>query len=363
MNEKRHRVLMISVNDTQSPRTGGEYVYKVIKDELLRRNYTLHEISVPIILKCLLKRKSSTQKEKIYRILLHLECIIYSFFKRYSNCGIIITSAHPAFPVFGHLVYHQPKSGIKVEVIKRYIEPYWRIGWIIVEKGKLSPLWYLASRSHVLHLSNSYFTKRLVKELYGIDSFVLYPPVNVQPLLRADLDERRKHGIIVAKPEVLSGITLLPKIAQRLPKNIPFMIIGRADEEGLRIIHHLRKSGFNINYLGYVSEQEKVKIFHTYSHYLHLGFNETFGITVVEAMASGCIPIAPKSGGIPEYLPEKLLFTTPAEAAEKILDKIGIDDIKLKINLRDVAIKFDEKRFRHNFMRYFKALENFLTKR
>ena len=50
---RKRPVTMISVNNTVHPKTGGHYVYKVMKDELLKRKYSLREISVPIILKAL----------------------------------------------------------------------------------------------------------------------------------------------------------------------------------------------------------------------------------------------------------------------------------------------------------------------
>jgi hypothetical protein len=66
-------------------------------------------------------------------------------------------------------------------------------------------------------------------------------------------------------------------------------------------------------------------------------------------MASGCIPIAPRSGAIPEYLPENLLYSDFDDAAEKLETKLGIDDLKLKIDLRRTAEKFDEHNFREKF--------------
>ena len=52
------KIIMISVNDIFTQRTGGEYVYKVIKDELVKQRYNIYEISVPILLKRILKQKN-----------------------------------------------------------------------------------------------------------------------------------------------------------------------------------------------------------------------------------------------------------------------------------------------------------------
>jgi len=82
---------------------------------------------------------------------------------------------------------------------------------------------------------------------------------------------------------------------------------------------------------------------------------------VVEAMAAGCIPIAPKSGAIPEYLHESLLYSNPVEAADKILAMTGMDNLDLKLNLRNTAINFSEEHFRTKFADYFKTLVNSLN--
>jgi glycosyltransferase involved in cell wall biosynthesis len=343
------------------PKTGGEYVYKVMKEELLKQGYSVFEVSIPILLESLIQKNKLQKKEDFYRLLLHIRCIPESFMKRYFGCNIVITSSHPAFPVFGHLVYHQPKTGTSHRIGREYLSFYRKIGWIIVENDKMSPLWLLAKRSHIIHLSNSYFTKSLIKKLYGLDSIVLYPPVPIKTGAGANFRKNRSFGVIVAKPEALSGITYLPKIVEETKERVMFVVFGEADSVGLQVIRALRRKGVNINYLGYISEQEKLKLFHTFSHYLHLGFNETFGISVVEAMAAGCIPIAPKSGGIPEYLPQDLLYSSPSEAADKIKAKIGMNDAELKLQLREIASQFREEKFRIKFIAYVKALEELIA--
>ena len=358
----RREIVMISVNNTLTPRTGGEYVYKVMKEELLKQRYILHEISVPLLLEHLIKpRSQQTRREDLYRLLLHFRCVFESLLKRCQSRYLVVTSSHPAFPVFGHLVYHQPKSGTGYNIGIEYLSLYRKLGWIIVENEKLSPVWCLAKRSHILHLSNSFFTNRLIKKLYGLDSFVLYPPAPISPMLDLDLLDQRIFGAIVARPNVPSGVTLLPKIVERLPKTLRLVVIGNADPTGLKVIQALRRKGFNIDYLGYVSEQDKLKLFNSFSHYLHLGLNESFGITVIEAMAAGCIPIAPKSGAIPEYLPQDLFYSSSNEAAEKIIAKVGLEDDNLKTRLRNIARQFREEKFRIKFLAYIQMLEDLMS--
>lgn len=361
---KSHReVVMISVNNTLTPRTGGEYVYKVMKEELLKQKYTVHEVSVPFLLKHLMKQSDQqTRRENLYRLLLHFRCVFESILKRCQSRYLVLTSSSPAFPVFGHLVYHQPKTGMCYDVGRGYLSLYEKLGLMVHENEKLSPIWYLAKKSHILHLSNSLFTKSLIKNLYGLESFVLYPPVPISLSLNFSLQNQKVPAVIIARPKAISGITLLPKIVEGLTKTVKFVVIGEADSIGLKVIQTLRKKGVNIDYLGYVSGYFKLKLFNTFSHYLHLGFNESFGITVVEAMAARCIPIAPKSGAISEYLPQDLLYSSSNEAAEKIDARIGLEDSDLKMRLKNIARGFREEKFRIKFAAYIRTVEISMSK-
>ena len=352
------KVTIISVNNTIEPKTGGEYVYSVIKNALIKAGYLVHEISVPIILMRFVKSKERNFYESIMRVMIHMECLLKSLWERCNNHALVITSSSPLFPVMGHLVYHQPKTGMQIKKLKPYMSFYEKIGFSILEKEWLSPFWHFSKKTHIIHLSNSFFTKRLIKEIYGLDSEVLYPPVPIEPLQH--IPKRRDLGVIVGKPKVLSGIIFLPKIVTKLPKETPFIVIGEADFVGLRVIRRLGRLGFNIKYLGYVSESIKLKLFKRFSHYLHLGLNETFGVMVIEAMANGCIPIAPKSGGIPEYLPRELLYSSYKEAAEKMASTMRVKDYELVLRLRKIAENFKEEKFESKIISYVHALEQIL---
>jgi len=84
--------------------------------------------------------------------------------------------------------------------------------------------------------------------------------------------------------------------------------------------------------------------------YLHTGENEPFGITIVEAMASGCIPIVHNSGGPKEIVPEDLRYTTVEEAAVKIENAVLGWSAKKSNQMADIAKKFDEKEFSKGFL-------------
>jgi glycosyltransferase involved in cell wall biosynthesis len=230
------------------------------------------------------------------------------------------------------------------------------IGYRIPENKVLSASWFFAKKLMKLHLSNSKFTKELVKGQYEIDSTVLYPPVPIQKYFRVTANEGRKPWVLVTKPEATTGISLLPEIVRNVSRKIKFVIIGDPDYSGILAMERLKSMGANFEHLGFVEEKQKIEMFQKCSVYLNLAVNETFGISVVEALAAGCVPIAHNSGAIPEFLPEEFRYSDPKMAAEKVMVNIACENTTRK-KMRTIAARFDEQCFRKKFMYFVKQLE------
>ena len=224
---------------------------------------------------------------------------------------------------------------------------------LIHENEFLSPLWLIAKNTHKIHISNSQFTQKTLKDLYNIDSKVIYPPVEVEKYLEVDLKNQRPYTILVSRPRGITGIGLLRDIIKELPLETKVTIFGDADESGKITIQKIQEQGYKIEYLGWVNEQQKLELFATHAFYLHLSQNEPFGITLIEAMASGCVPIAPKSGGIPEYLPEQYLYATPGDAVKKILENQSTLDNRRM--LREIVSRFNREKFSDEIIKLIKA--------
>jgi len=353
----------VIINNTRRPRTGGDYVYTVMKNELIRQGYKVFEVSVPLLVDYLKARDSTNRIRRTSmvsaEILAYFLCYLSSFKQFVHGSRLMITSSCPTFPVFGHLTYHQPKAGMFTHFRKESDSMKRKIGYKIEENETLSPMWLLVKNFIRLHLSNSNFTRELVKKIYNVDSNVLYPPVPVHKHLRLDLYDKRKPCILIARPEASTGISLLPEIAKYVSKNMKFIIIGNIDRVGIRTLRVLKDAGTKFEYLGYVKEELKTEIFRRCSVYINLAINEPFGITVVEALAAGCVPISHNSGAIPEYLPQEFRYSNSDEAAEKVAMYINSKN-ELRKELRSIALKFEETSFRRRFMVFVRHLETLL---
>ncbi len=65
------------------------------------------------------------------------------------------------------------------------------------------------------------------------------------------------------------------------------------------------------------SAEQKADLLKRAKLYLHTMEGEHFGISIVEAMAMGCLPIVHDSGGMKEFVPAQFRYLNVEQAAEK----------------------------------------------
>jgi glycosyltransferase involved in cell wall biosynthesis len=87
--------------------------------------------------------------------------------------------------------------------------------------------------------------------------------------------------------------------------------------------------------------------------YFHPLAGEPFGIAIVEAMASGLIPVVPTIGGSSEFVPSEYQYDTIQQAAgiiANILNEINDNDIALlrRDKISNIASKFSTQTYKKN---------------
>lgn len=208
-------------------------------------------------------------------------------------------------------------------------------------------------------LVNSSFIQRVVENSLHVNAKVITPPVDVNYFLQSDKNQQRKDTIIT-----LSGyspkrhLEQIPAIASRT-KFGKFMIIGKTDEYSFETIRKLETLTRQLNIenrielLKNVSRLKLRELLAEAKIYLHAMPNEHFGTAIVEAMASGCVPIVHKSGG-PwlDILDQKqgeygYAYCSPEEAAKYIDILLVEDDLRKEIALRAMerSLKYDASIF------------------
>lgn len=169
-------------------------------------------------------------------------------------------------------------------------------------------------------ICNSKFTKNFIDQNYSVKSLILYPPVDV-----GKFSTSKKENIILSvgrfdnvlnakKQDVL--IDAFKKISKSIP-NWKLTLAGGSlqDPEHNKYLQHLifQSRGYPINFIinpKFDSLKELYAKSKIYWHAAGYGVNqkihpeetEHFGMTVVESMASGLVPLVVNRGGLPEIV-------------------------------------------------------------
>jgi glycosyltransferase involved in cell wall biosynthesis len=86
--------------------------------------------------------------------------------------------------------------------------------------------------------------------------------------------------------------------------------------------------------------------------YFHTMIGEHFGVSIVEAMAAGLVPIVPAYGGCSEIVPSEYQYHTLQQAADYIAKNAKIADDKKRTQMHGIARQFSADNFRKAMKQY-----------
>ncbi len=213
------------------------------------------------------------------------------------------------------------------------------------------------SRIHLI--SNSEYIQNSIKEKHNKNSEIIYPPVTlnefypfqkkntVVTLGRYSAEKHHDFGInvmkdldynydIIGNTKTKSNVLYYKKLEN---------IIKTGNYKKI----HLSK---NLDRTDVVEKINKSKI------YFHCS-KETFGISIVESIAAGCIPIVPDVGGHKETVPFnelRYLDGDVNEARQKISDALSGNFDHLLPSLQSYVKKFDIFNFQKNFITFMNSM-------
>ena len=219
--------------------------------------------------------------------------------------------AYVHFPEIHHVYDHSS--------FKRKAYLYWYRRWINKGIGKLN-----------LIFCNSNFTKGEIQKYwnkYGIpEPIVVYPPVDLDAFWsNTPLKNRSKRVVYLGRFISAKRHQMLKELAVDLPQ-YEFVSVGglrnsekewfEAYSKDLPINYTLKPNLPRADLIGLLQESRV---------YCHLMEEEHFGISPIEALASGCVTLVHNSGGSGEFIPEEFRWNTYADLKEKVMQWVGDD--------------------------------------
>ncbi|MEM3084814.1 MAG: glycosyltransferase [Nitrososphaerales archaeon] len=253
--------------------------------------------------------------------------------------------AYLHFPVLALMLKEYPSKYQNSLFWKAYFKPYKYLTETLMDYGM--------KRGTIL--TNSNFSKEAIKKIYpDIEPIIIYPPVDVERFSQVLNSNNRVDKILVVSrytPEKKLENTI--KIIKMLPRNIKLQIIGSLIPANYPYYQKLLKIANEEEVRGRVSMlinasfETLLGAMATSKAYLHTMVGEHFGISIVEAMAAGLIPVVPNHGGQTEFVPSIYHYRNLEHASQIILQVMNSNQYERNA-LNKIANKFSESTFKES---------------
>ncbi len=263
-----------------------------------------------------------------------------------SAYDIVITSATGTYTSPNFV-----KVGEKTKLIcychtpPRYLYGYstaaaWKSVWwrkILLVLGQIPihflRLWdFKAGQKPNFFIANSKEVQARIKKFYRRDSVVIYSPVDI-PEFKPNLQKQSSYYLAGGRLARPKHIDLAIAVCTKL--NLSLKVFGREFSGYGKELHEL--AGPTVEFLGEVSDEEKIKLYSGAKAFIFPAEDEDFGIMPVEAMALGAPVIAYRSGGVKETV---------------IDGKTGLFFEHLSVDSLENAIeKFQKTKFDNDFIK------------
>jgi len=248
---------------------------------------------------------------------------------------ICYTHTPPRY-LYGYMTAREWKKNPIVRVVAELVNHFLRI------------VDYHASLRVDQFIANSNEVASRIEKFYRREAKVIYPPVAVNPKSETRNSNAKEYYLAGGRLARAKGMDVI--LEAFIQSGKPLKIFGKgfagyAEE----LIAKIKNNESRIEFVGEITDEEKLELMRGAKAYIFASFDEDFGITPVEAMSVGTPVVAYASGGVKETVVDEKtgVFYSPntEEELNKAINKLE----RLKIEKSDCvaqAKKFSDQRFR-----------------
>lgn len=259
-------------------------------------------------------------------------------------------------PETKHICYCHTPTRFAWDDSQKYIEEFYYS--VFLKKIISIPMNYvrlwdkLASDRVDAYIANSNFVGNRIKKYYNKKSNTIYPPVKTS--FFQNTGESKDYFLMLGRFLPYKRFDIAIEAFNDL--GLPLIIIGGGPEKEKLI----KKAKSNIKFLGNLGDKEARKYYSECKAFV-FPQEEDFGITAIEAMASGKPVIAYRGGGALETVEEnKTGIFFSEQNKESLIDAVKeFQDNQFDSSyIRDYSLRFSEDRFKQEIMKF---IENVLS--
>lgn len=200
--------------------------------------------------------------------------------------------------------------------------PAWQRPLLAALRHWLQPRYEAAVRSMDVVLANSRNVQARLQRYVGVESRVVYPPVETE--LFRWIDDCG-YFLSTARLEPLKRVELLVKAFMRMPQQR--LVVSSGGSE-LPRLQALAAGASNIHFTGWLNDEELARLMGEARASIYIPVDEDFGMSPVESMAAGKPVIGVAEGGLLETV-------VHGETGELLPPGFGVEDIIAAVSALD----------------------------
>jgi len=206
------------------------------------------------------------------------------------------------------------------------------------------------------------FNKEKIKVIYhGVNHDIF--KINKKNKLSFGLPKKfiLSVGSIEPRKNLIGLLKAYSLLSQELKSEYKLVLVGFKGWANDEVMELINKDKKNINYLGFISDEELVKVYNLASVFVFPSLYEGFGLPVLEAMACGTPVVSSNSTSMPEVGGDAVEYFSPDNIQEMknklslVLKDKDLQNIMIKKGLKRAKI-FSWKKSSNEHKQIFKNL-------